>query len=225
MNAAAEAAGLLDDIVRNPRDRTARLVYADWLEEFGTPDQAHLASFIRRQVLSFETVRLDAGCRYVEGQSGSGAFAPPDARPWAVSFHCPVGVDSCTIAGGFVEEAFCSAAAWRSFGPRLVREHPLSLVVVATYKPVVPNRAAGVFGWERSTTRLADMPQSFSISATSYVPADVWALLPPAGRHRWAGGLDGALLFPGWALYRSAALAEAALSDALLAWAWKQEVR
>lgn len=218
MNAAAEAAGLLDDIVRNPRDRTARLVYADWLEEFGTPGQAHLAAFIRRQVGSGETVRLDAGHRYAE-------TAEPVGAGWAVLIECPAGAESCVVAGGFIEKVYCHADAWRRAGPRLVREHPLSLVVVATYKPVVPNRAAGVFGWERSTTRLADMPQSFSISATSYVPADVWALLPPAGRHRWAGGLDGALLFPGWALYRSAALAEAALSDALLAWAWKQEVR
>lgn len=40
-------AAFISTIKSNPRDRLSRLVFADWLEEAGSPEKALLADFIR----------------------------------------------------------------------------------------------------------------------------------------------------------------------------------
>lgn len=213
-----EGDALLADVIADPGDVGLRLIYADWLEEFGTPADAARAAFIRRQLLLLEKIHIAAGDRYAEGGGRSGG--------WDFEIHCPADVESCVVAGGFIAEVTCAVWAWRRHGPRLVRAHPLTRTAVSPYRPATPAGAAGIFGWERSTVRLSDrsdpFTDPFTLPLTSYVPADVWDLLPRAGRHRWAGGMDGRILFPGWALYPAAAAADAALSAAFLSWARKQ---
>ncbi len=51
-----EVAAFLEAIVNNPDDDTARLVFADWLDEQGSADDAARAEFIRVQC---ELARLD----------------------------------------------------------------------------------------------------------------------------------------------------------------------
>ena len=99
---------LIEAIKDNPRERTAKLVYADWLEENGQPDRAEL-------------IRLSAGDA---GETGSGRLAR-EGRIKQLEHNCRrklkdycIGVEYCdglpfliVLVGNFLREAECIVAA------------------------------------------------------------------------------------------------------------------
>lgn len=109
MNESDPAVGreLLRDVLLNPADDTPRLIYADWLEEYG--GKPHMAGFIRAQIeasahdecyyldinnahvlkkSAIESFRRSAECFYAAAyHEGMDPFMRTDARVWKVEWR------------------------------------------------------------------------------------------------------------------------------------------
>lgn len=93
---------LLNCVIDYPDDDMPRLVYCDWLEEFGTAEDEAYAAFIRSQLKTPLSVELKF--------------------PWP-------GV-SCFYNRGFISEVRCSMSDWVEYGPILCNEHPVSRIEI-----------------------------------------------------------------------------------------------
>jgi uncharacterized protein (TIGR02996 family) len=132
-NSSAEYRGLIDDVVRNPRDEAPRLVLADWLEEFGGERGRHRASLIRvgwdgrtplRFTQTFPELRyvLLAGWRW------------PDVCVDGHWYRRSTGRRNehfVALRRGFVCKICTDLIRWRYFGPGLLRRHPVERIQLA----------------------------------------------------------------------------------------------
>lgn len=128
----------LDSIIAAPDDDAPRLVYADWLEDFGRPGRGE---FIRVQV---ELARIP-GCRHrpeclrlwPEPYAGPGHGPQcPDCKRRATLLRREAGLLDClprlgmqaAWRRGFVCDAFPTLAEWLSHGQAVARSNPVEHV-------------------------------------------------------------------------------------------------
>jgi uncharacterized protein (TIGR02996 family) len=109
-----EREALLAAVLANPKDDVVRLVYADWLEENGEP--AH-AMFIRAEIEIAKTGHRWCGvcnlCRTKRNLSWSN-YGQEYQNPYT--------------RRGFIDEMYCAVSTWMTFGPIIVKEHPVRFV-------------------------------------------------------------------------------------------------
>jgi len=145
---------LLRTILEHPDDDTARLVYADWLEEHG---QAERAGFMRAQVKGEPVpkrpnriTRLaigESGGAFLEWTNGSGKR---DRAITAYSTTCGVAAYSAftlanvernrqrnrvLLARGFVAEITCPLDVFQKHAPALFAAHPIERVTLTDIRP------------------------------------------------------------------------------------------
>jgi uncharacterized protein (TIGR02996 family) len=130
----AEERALLAAIIAQPDDDTARLVYADWLQEHG---QEPRAEYIR---LSIQLANLRYGEPNFKAEE---ARILEQRRPlverlygaWQQEFAArfPANRDVTFIFGrGFVEQVWCSVKYFLDNGEKILRETPLRSLVPRT---------------------------------------------------------------------------------------------
>ncbi len=152
----SERRALLDDVLADPADDVARLIFADWLDDGGEHDRAE---FIRCQVAVAvwstspgEVVRYaggeacgaDAGALLARSQTllrqGYFAWSPFDSE-FHKRHHQAIG-----YSRGFVWSVRCPLAEWLEHGKAIVRTHPVTRVVATDREPEL--RSDGVtFAW------------------------------------------------------------------------------
>jgi uncharacterized protein (TIGR02996 family) len=215
--------GFLRTIIADPADDTARLIYADWLEDYDQPDHAAL---IRVQVELAQLVaaggvrrRTVDRARFDELQAQERALlgppGPPGAQPgrrWAMppelEGEWPKGVGGWDWHRGFPELWWCPLRLWLACGRSIALRTPLQRVTVTDKEPA-PVRVAGSpeRSWYRDDeSRWRDPPPAASI-----LPRDLFDLLP-------ADPFDFEL-FGVTRTYPSPDAAHAALSIACVEWA------
>jgi uncharacterized protein (TIGR02996 family) len=128
---------LLRRILEDPADTTARLVYADLLEEQGEADRAE---FIRAQCQPGELDRhASAWPRWVTlwhapVRGFTDRLPGPDWHYLLVE-PAPIGTEPwALLRGGFVEKVVCGSPAWLDHGPAVVAQHPVTQVTLTDYQ-------------------------------------------------------------------------------------------
>lgn len=132
-----EQSAFLRAILTHPGDDTARLVYADWLQENG---QEERAEFIRVQVELTRTPRCGTvwepghpkgpvGCRCCDlrrrerelfESHGADWFGPTGCLTRPNERERSAGGEFRVVARGFIESVTCTAAAWLRHADALV---------------------------------------------------------------------------------------------------------
>ena len=146
---------LLAAILAEPDDDTARLVYADWLQEQGDEGRAE---FIRVQCELARHPGMNCGSMYCSerGPEGlcddcrrfkrlrrrerelfaplAGQFRPVVPYSWAVLTHEPDRIDTpySVVRRGFVGAVTCSAADWLAHADALLAAHPVTAVTLTS---------------------------------------------------------------------------------------------
>jgi uncharacterized protein (TIGR02996 family) len=130
---------LLLAIVTDPEDIGVRLVYADWLEENG---QVERSEFIRVQT---DIDRICEGNRRGKPETDATSLSSLISREsglmwgvWNAGWMDPVPrawLSDSVINRGFVESISCTCSAWLEHGPAIVRQHPVTKVVLTDKRP------------------------------------------------------------------------------------------
>jgi uncharacterized protein (TIGR02996 family) len=141
-----DGADILAKILAEPADDTARLVYADWLEEHG--GQPERAAFIRAGVKKPGTVFAD-NLPHLITERGAGQFIDRWSRRVARGWLPPPPPGArCDVrfSRGFVREVEGPAAWWLQNGDAITAAHPVERVTLTTPVPVefgaLANRAS-----------------------------------------------------------------------------------
>lgn len=142
-----ERRSLLDAVHDSPDDDAPRLVYADWLEEYGDVEDAAQAEFIRGAgAHTFAVADFVGGWQYSDGSGLSvpqirfcfGTLDRAGGDSWPV--------DSAIIfRRGFVEEVRAPLAVLLEYGPAILRQHPVTRMVATGREPI-----RGESGWHWS---------------------------------------------------------------------------
>lgn len=191
MTTATEEAGFLAAICADPGDDTARLVYADWLQEHGREERAE---FIRVQVWlwanpscgSCTGSEWSAGkpcheCKDREERRGRVAlrlFARYSWREFAgpAINIVPDGArwdDHIQYARGFVESVTCASADWLAHGDAILAQHPVTAVRLTT-RPIVAGGAYGSYWLPHDPQRKA-----FPVSQVHAICRERCGITPP----------------------------------------------
>ena len=198
---AAQRAGLLDAIRAEPDDDTHRLIYADWLEEYG--DEPMRAEFIRVQCeyatlhphyLAHEVDCLDCP-KCIRAGVLSGILLTRfrigrnEHPPWAKD--CPSVIMQTKAFGppiewrwtrGFVSSISCPWAKWEQHGPDLIARHPIERVTLTEkrprHSPALNSGQTEVWTWWRGVH-----------DGSEYLPAGIHSLLK-RGRGGATAGVD-----------------------------------
>lgn len=147
---------LLRGILRTPADDTARLVYADWLQENGGHAGEHRAQFIRDQVWLWANPSCRsctgpewgagkpcAECREREERRGRTAVEMFGRERWLewsrpANLCVPGGAlwdDYVQFARGFVSEVSLPLAAFVQHAESLFAAHPIERVTIVDREP------------------------------------------------------------------------------------------
>ncbi len=204
---------LLAQILEEPDEDAPRLVYADWLEEYGGEYECARAEFIRLQ------------CDYQGRKSGASLARQRQllrmaSRDWDVALPAPflwlLGSEMYRVYmprgtpihvrfdRGFVQAVCCPLKVWLAYGQRIVAGHPVARLTITdkdSYDPHGHTDDApdtSHYGWFERTGETHFM-------AHHDVPAKVWQLLRA-----------GVSSVAGWRFYDSALEANADLAQALL---------
>ncbi len=102
---ATDGEALLRAIASGDRDDLTRLAYADWLQENGDADAQSRGLFIREQIA---------------GRRARGLLKQNAGRWWPFA-----GFVKGYWRRGFVWMVKCDVDAWLTFGPQIVRHHPV----------------------------------------------------------------------------------------------------
>lgn len=159
----SEREAFLRAIIDDPTDDGVRLVFADWLDEQGENDRAEL---IRVQI-AIAQARIGCTCgRCVpHGQHNNGPCAASQVRvkvgslvipamhreAWLLDRLCfPLVVAglTCVNRRGFVDEIRCTHNQWLTHGTAIVREHPVTRVVLTDREPFLSDGFSGEFFWQ-----------------------------------------------------------------------------
>lgn len=197
--------GFLDDIIANPEDNVPRLIYADWLEDHGTPNDVSRGRFIRRQIAgevaqaplfmtvdAIESLGLEIGSKRV-ASAGKLKWVSKDKEAEIVWTR------------GFLAEIRAPFAVLKKHLPGLVRRHPIERVRATDKEPQhfieVPNVWPEHWTWWQDQTD----------DGGDFVGEEMIALLEPGLPAQGEGGKG--------KNYPTADATHAALSVALLRWA------
>lgn len=123
---------LLREILERPEDDTARLAYADWLEENG---QQPRAEFIRDseavRLANFSIPDRMAFLPFVV----EGCWLCTDAEGGWLLFDAVTGdevADRVVVRLGFIEAVSCTSENWLTWADRLLSQHPIRTVRLLT---------------------------------------------------------------------------------------------
>jgi uncharacterized protein (TIGR02996 family) len=114
---------LLQAVIAQPEQEAPRLVYADWLEEQGTPEDADRAEFIRLQIELAHATAETARTKQLLGREKELwdahkeewlSHLPPHLRKREPRFH-----------RGFLEELSLPPSSWAKHGARLFGQNPV----------------------------------------------------------------------------------------------------
>jgi len=119
----AEQQALLRTILEHPDDDAPRLVYADWLEERGDPDQGARAYFIRRQIALSAIDPAELSGEAIDEQRRLLDLAE---RRWSSDWLR----GQAQWRRGFIEGVFCSVADWVEHREELLADHPIRRVAL-----------------------------------------------------------------------------------------------
>lgn len=221
-----DLAALLAAVRAHPHDDTPRLVYADWLEEYG--DQPARAEFIRVQCeLASDPGRKECRCGACDEGNGVVCFVrqcerrlwDSHAKQWfgdigeatnvmlhnhhECAVHAGLGSRYDTVVRrGFVDEVRCDLAAFLRVAPALFAEHPVTEVRLTDRDKVTS------YWW--ITDDVLDEPPGEShwlpMSFKGHFDADHWVT------RRWYESAEGSFD------YRTHAEATAALSAACVSY-------
>lgn len=103
---------LLNNVIANPDDDVARLVYADWLEEFGDDDDKERAKLIHDMM---------------------GVKDIPLGWVWVKDRDLPV---KALHHRGFAHTIRCRMSAWLKHGPAICEQHPIERVEISGKSPM-----------------------------------------------------------------------------------------
>lgn len=212
---------LLAAILADPGDDTARLVFADWLEENG---QRKRAEFIRVQV---EIARRAGQCGHVVRTTQTFCPACSDLRrreenlwlcegpqgplnmPWIPGLSRPL---LHQYSRGFVSHVTCSWPDWSRHATAILERHPVTTVTLAGKVPyTVAENAGGGFGW------FDDKYRNWDDGGYGTDPDSVPRALIEAMEKLGLGTGSNRERF-----FKTEAEALAALSDACIAWGREQ---
>src|SRR5262249_33825983 len=115
----AEQQALLRTIFDNPDDDAPRLVFADWLEERGEPDEIARAHLIRRQI-AISAADPDRSSAF-QPNDPQGPLASPEERctpQW-------LRTGKAVWDRGFIRDVRCDTAAWVDHANEILAEHPI----------------------------------------------------------------------------------------------------
>lgn len=188
-------AKLLEDILAGPHDDAARLIYADWLEEFGGDEfQAGFVRWAVRLKRPHAVVYARQGVLRLHWRAGGGRY-PRGFADWVRrTLPRPAAARAeLRFRYGTLDAVQCGLGWWREHGPRLVRRHPLRAVTPVGRRPHEFQGHAYWYGGGGDET----IPY--------YLPYEVFSLMPPSG--------------PNGRRFANANSAWIAVSDALLSWA------
>jgi uncharacterized protein (TIGR02996 family) len=209
-----ELAGIMEDVLANPKDDTPRLVAADWWEEHGEPERALLVRLqLPQSPLRREHRHLNATNAHALLTRHSRLCHGLMGHLWVASIREVIGTKVTALyirasgqrAGmwtivwrrGFVEEVACSTLAWLSHGADVVWRNPVAQVRLTDKAPM-----CGAFDNTASWLRPA-APGVWQVSV-SELPEQLYDLL------------DGGLTEGNRRRYALRKQALAALSDAAL---------
>jgi uncharacterized protein (TIGR02996 family) len=186
-------AALLRSILDAPDDDAPRLVYADWLEESGDPDQTLRAQFIRHQI-SLRTANPAASAEALDEQRRLLDLAE---RRWVPDW---LRGNRASWGRGFIQEVACSMSDWARHGQELLAEHPIRRVVLhgEVLREHVPVLEQTKTPWRNLDLTQCTFAPSIHLAvaagATSVVARHVLQGMYPVGRvwqrvwHPWRGG-------------------------------------
>lgn len=139
MNRADERRSLLQAVLDAPDDDAVRLVYADWLEEYGdSRDDATIITAIRH---GLENPVVPYSC---EGDGDVGLFCGDDygycqtcdlARLRGLPYEFLGRGSKYVIRRGFVEELRAPLYLLLEFGPEILRRHPVTKMMATDKEP------------------------------------------------------------------------------------------
>lgn len=145
---------LLRTILERPDDDTARLVYADWLQENGREVHAQLIrrtsgpgyrNQVRRVAISNNNHRKHAYLLEDRWHVSTSNLCPKGTTEWVrASMPTPAsGFDcSATIRAGFIESLWCPLGWFAEHAEALFRAHPIERMVLTDQRPLESSRFA-----------------------------------------------------------------------------------
>jgi uncharacterized protein (TIGR02996 family) len=178
-------AHLLAAVRAHPDEDTPRLVYADWLQEYGDDDDRARAEFIRVQVAESHTQT------WYNGATGLATRADELLRryghEWLGPYYGAANGRSWTFRRGFVERVTCSGDDWCAHADAILASHPVRAVTLTSWPdlPHAMRRASGgmpVYVFEVAGEEI-EMPLSEISSRQFDAVQDSLRLL----RKRWDG--------------------------------------
>lgn len=189
-----EKQALMRAIVENPADNTSRLVYADWLTEYGDTNDCPRAELIRVQVelagyegyeestaarrfhvlRHRERVLIETGrlAHWFDWAGRPAEFGESLHLCWWPGGALNTGRVEGELSRGFVGSVSLNLAAWLAYGPDLVRAHPLEKVWLLDRTP----------GLGRGTGRItngcwASDEDGGSPSSACVLPHRIWLMI------------------------------------------------
>lgn len=115
---------ILQSVLAEPEDDTPRLVYADWLEETGGPEEQARADFIRVQIELARLPKNDKGAKRLRAREKELWAAHKTA--WLASLPETMRTrKAVAFQRGFYEELNLGTSMWASCADELFRAHPV----------------------------------------------------------------------------------------------------
>lgn len=126
---------LLQNIIEEPEDDGLRLIFADWCDDNGEPERAE---FIRAQIENYRLCRLDAPAYSPERHDLLQTIdrLTPRTADWILdTVDRKTFIATVVWTRGFIDEVRCLPSVWCSYGPSVVRLHPIERVLIPHMKP------------------------------------------------------------------------------------------
>ena len=227
-----ERSAFVAAIIAEPRCDIRRLAFADWLDEHGQTEWAHLIRLQCRLAggllgVTRDKVRAEAFSLLMHGKLAdrvADGFEPIDVeyaygdgesvvvrlfQPGLYNLEGEAIGAEIVWRRGFIAEVHCPLAVWQEHGPRLVREHPIERVRLTDKAAMVnlPFRGEreGAAAWGNSDFLITPPPPES-------LPGGIYALL----QGHWPTVATQAIPVK---IYATAQEAEDASSRACIAWA------
>jgi uncharacterized protein (TIGR02996 family) len=194
----SDGAALLRGILERPADDTARLVYADWLQENGEEVRAEFIRVQCAQDYAPDWHTGDAPAPMTREQKGHVVAFPGfhlvgyDRDDWAVYTHNSnrptVKRVDVKFARGFVPEIRLPLAEFMEHAPALFRAHPIEKVTLRDRVSLGDGEIDGELdrSWNRDRTRTQSMWPNFLY----YLPALIFDRLKGGELMRGADGIE-----------------------------------